>query len=164
MENTGADSASSEQHLFTESDTVHYEAASTGQRFGNYLIDNLLMQFGLSFAVGFLLAQFLMAVSPETAYDWFGEGEGRWGVSYLIGLLDYLLYYTVCEKLFRGYTLGKLITGTRAVRNDGGELTLKDAFLRSLSRMVPFEALSLWIGGGLWHDRWTNTTVIKTRR
>lgn len=125
MENTGV-ASSSEQHLFTENDVLHYKAASTGQRFGNYLIDNLPTQFGLSFAVGFLLARLLMAVSPETAYNWFGKE--RWDVSYLIGLLDYLLYYTVCEKLFRGYTLGKLITGTRAVRNDGEELTPEDAF------------------------------------
>jgi len=67
----------------------------------------------------------------------------------------------VCEKAFKGRTLGKVISGTRAIRNDGGELTLKDALLRSLSRLVPFEVFSGF--GTPWHDSWTNTQVIKAR-
>ncbi len=63
-------------------------------------------------------------------------------MAYILVLLNYLLYYTVCEKAFKGYTLGKLVSGTRAIRDDGGELTLKDAFLRSASRLVPLEFLS----------------------
>jgi uncharacterized RDD family membrane protein YckC len=83
-------------------------------------------------------------------------------ILYLVGILNYLLYYTFCEKVFKGYTLGKLITGTRAIRDDGNELTFKDAILRSLSRLVPFEALSAF-GYSPWHDSWTKTTVIKSR-
>ena len=82
--------------------------------------------------------------------------------TYLIAILNYLFYYTLCEKLFRGYTLGKLITGTRAVKENGQELSFTDAILRSLSRMVPFEAFSAF-GGHPWHDRWTKTMVIKSR-
>jgi hypothetical protein len=59
--------------------------------------------------------------------------------------------------------LGKLITGTRAIREDGVELNFKDAFLRSLSRLVPFEPFSIWSGNGIWHDSWTKTMVIKSR-
>ena len=62
--------------------------------------------------------------------------------AYMIVIVNYLVYYTICEKAFKGYTLGKLITGTRAIREDGNELTFKDALLRSLSRMVPFEGFS----------------------
>ncbi|ODT91451.1 MAG: hypothetical protein ABS85_12565 [Sphingobacteriales bacterium SCN 48-20] len=83
--------------------------------------------------------------------------------SYEIVLISYLLYYSICEKVFKGYTLGKLLSGTRAIRADGGELTFKDAFLRSLSRLVPFEQFSIWSGNGLWHDSWTKTRVIKAR-
>jgi uncharacterized RDD family membrane protein YckC len=64
--------------------------------------------------------------------------------------------------LFGGRTLGKLITGSKAVREDGTSLTWKDACLRSLSRMVPFEPFSA-LGGAPWHDRWTKTTVVRTR-
>jgi uncharacterized RDD family membrane protein YckC len=83
-------------------------------------------------------------------------------VSYVIFICNYLFYYTLCEKLFRGYTLGKFITGTRAIREDDEELTFKDALLRSLCRIVPLEVLSA-LAGFPWHDRWTKTKVVKTR-
>ncbi|HEX2627520.1 MAG TPA: RDD family protein, partial [Chitinophagaceae bacterium] len=68
-----------------------------------------------------------------------------------------------CEKLFQGYTIGKLLTGTRAVRNDGKELTWKDAIVRSLCRMIPFEVLS-GFAYRPWHDSITKTTVVQVRR
>lgn len=153
--------AATETHLFDENELDPHQDASTGQRFVNYLVDALLMEFALGFATGYLVAKFLMAVSPETAYAWFGKDTLL--ASYVLGIINHLIYYTFSEKAFRGYTLGKLVTGTRAIREDGGELTLRNAFLRSLCRIVPFEALSIWFGDGLWHDRWTKTRVVKTR-
>jgi uncharacterized RDD family membrane protein YckC len=147
--------------LFEDGEFVEYHEASTGQRFVNYLIDYLLMSFVIAFATTYLLIELLMVTSPETAYNLFNETN--YLATYIIALINHLLYYTVCEKLFRGYTLGKLVSGTRAIREDGGELTFKDAFLRSLSRLVPFEPFSIWFGNGIWHDAWTKTKVIKTR-
>lgn len=150
--------------LAEESNVFQFEFASTGQRFLNYLIDNLLMRYGLSYitgtAVGFLLA----SISPEFTRELFyGQNYlSLFLVAYIIGVFNYTIYYTLCEKLFKGYTLGKLITGTRAIKNDGSELTFKDAILRSLSRLVPFEPFS-GFGGHPWHDQWTNTMVIKSR-
>jgi uncharacterized RDD family membrane protein YckC len=137
--------------------------ASTGQRFLNFLIDNLLMRFGLSFLtgagmgviLGLLFPEYILRVSENP------EGVDLLLLAYLIWIINTLLYYTICEKGFKGYTLGKLITGTRAIRNDGNELTFKDALLRSLCRLVPFEWLSGF--GYPWHDSWTNTMVIKSR-
>jgi uncharacterized RDD family membrane protein YckC len=153
------------EHLFTDEDIFQYEEASTGQRFLNYLIDALLMQYGLGLATGYLLAKILISLAPDLAYTLFIE-EGTFSflfLNYLLSMLNYLIYYTFCEKAFRGYTLGKLITGTRAIRQDGKELTFKDTLLRSLARMVPFEPFSIWGGNGIWHDRWTKTMVIKSR-
>ncbi len=155
-----------EQHLFTGQDVISLEDASTGQRFLNYLIDAILMQYGLAFATVYLLVQFLMAFSPNTAYELFGDDRSTGNTilaSYLLAIVNYLIYYTLAEKAFKGYTLGKLVTGTRAIREDGADLTWKDAFLRTISRLVPFEPLSIWFGNGLWHDRWTKTIVVKSR-
>jgi uncharacterized RDD family membrane protein YckC len=148
-------------------DHVEHTMATQGQRFLNWLIDNLFMRFALSLATGYLLGYILMALAPEfltkVAYEIDGEKTWRfWLLSFLLGYFNYIVYYTICEKGFKGYTLGKLITGTRAIRMDGQELTLKDAFLRSLSRMVPFEAFS-GFSEQPWHDKWTKTTVIKAR-
>ena len=54
------------------------------------------------------------------------------------------------------------MNGTRAVNEDGTRITFKTALLRSLSRLVPFEAFSA-LGANPpypWHDRWTGTYVI----
>lgn len=155
-------SASEQQDLFTEGEFVSYTEASTAQRFVNYLTDMLLMRFGISYITSDLLLRFLMAVSPRTASTLFSE-ESYLVAGYVIAALNHLLYYTFCEKAFRGYTLGKFVSGTRVIREDGDELTLKDAFLRSLCRLVPFEAFSIWFGNGPWHDVWTKTKVIQTR-
>ena len=137
--------------------------ASTGQRFVNWLVDNLLMRFGLSYLTGMALGYAINNFFPDYALRISYEQDpfDLYLIAYVLVLLNYLLYYTVCEKAFKGYTLGKLVSGTRAIREDGGELTLKDAFLRSLSRLVPFEALSGF--GRPWHDSWTRTHVIQVR-
>ena len=140
-----------------------YEHATQGQRFLNYLIDNLLIRFALGYATGYVVAAALNALFPQFMYEVvFGENRFLYYLLvYTIAILDYIIYYTLCEKFFRGHTLGKLITGTRAIRTDGEELTFKNALLRSLSRAVPFEVFS---GFGVpWHDAWTDTMVVKTR-
>jgi|SRR5688572_29784208 len=143
---------------------IKYTEASLGQRFLNFLIDNLLMRYGLSYLTGTAIGYLLVAVAPDFAYDLFSD-ESSWNLillSYIFGIFNYTIYYTFCEKIFHGYTLGKLITGTRAVRQDGEELTFKNALLRSLSRLVPFEPFSAF-GRRPWHDEWTDTMVIKSR-
>ncbi|MEI9809494.1 MAG: RDD family protein [Bacteroidota bacterium] len=145
-------------------DHIQYKVAATGQRFVNWLIDNILMQYGLSYltgsAVGYLIGTFFPEYAQKIIYD-----QSTWDLfvlGYAIAIFNYLVYYTICEKAFKGYTLGKLITGTKAIREDGGELTFKDALLRSLCRLVPFEAFS-GFGDKPWHDAWTKTQVIQVR-
>jgi uncharacterized RDD family membrane protein YckC len=153
-----------QQDIFAEQDIYQYEHASTGQRFLNFLVDNLLMRFGLSRLTGYVVGWFLAKFFPNFYLDMiYSRGVEFYITLYLIAIFNYVIYYTFCEKVFNGYTLGKLITGTRAINEDGSELTLKGAFLRTVSRLVPFETLSIWFGYGLWHDSWTKTMVIKTR-
>lgn len=137
--------------------------ATRAQRSLNFLIDNLLMRFGLSFLTGAGVGVLLALLFPEYMLR-LSESPESFDLllfAYLIWIVNTLLYYTICEKGFKGYTLGKLITGTRAIRNDSNELTFKDALLRSLCRLVPFEWLSGF--GYPWHDNWTKTMVIKSR-
>jgi uncharacterized RDD family membrane protein YckC len=166
METNSHIPTATETHLFEDTELYSYEDASNGQRFVNFFVDGLLLRLGLSYATSSLVIELLLATKPELAYEWFAEDVPKLTsiiVSYAMGSINYLFYYTLCEKAFKGYTLGKLISGTRAIRQDGGELTFKDAFLRSLSRLVPFEQFSIWSGNGLWHDAWTKTRVIVSR-
>jgi uncharacterized RDD family membrane protein YckC len=143
---------------------IQYTPATTGQRFLNFLIDNLLMRFALSYFTATIVGFFLGSLFPEFTSSLINGGNqlGLLLLAYIIAIFNYLVYYTFCEKVFNGYTLGKLITGTKALREDGTPLTFKDSFMRSLVRLVPFEPFS-GFGGYPWHDGWTKTKVIKSR-
>ena len=143
--------------LFSDLDLIESRTASMGQRFLNLLID-IVAFYVLNIAFDFIF----IAVARDSAMDYLNAIQSSRLFAMLVGSLFLIIYYFVCEKAFRGKTLGKLITGTKAVRDDGTELTVKDAFLRSLSRIVPFEFFS-GFAYAPWHDKWTNTTVIKTR-
>ena len=139
-----------------------YSHATQRQRLLNLIIDNVLMRLTLTYGTGLVVGKILMAIFPELMFRIFNENGkiGLYVLAFLIVIINYLVYYTLCEKLFRGQTIGKLFTGTKAIRNDGEELTFKDALLRSLCRLIPFEVFS---GFGVpWHDSLTNTMVVKT--
>lgn len=76
-----------------------------------------------------------------------------------IGLL--VAFYSLSEIIFQGRTIGKFITGTKAINEAGTDMDPKTILLRSLSRIVPFEAFSA-LGNPCrpWHDKWTRTYVI----
>jgi uncharacterized RDD family membrane protein YckC len=135
-----------------------------GQSFVNFFVDNLLMRFALAYVSGTIIGTIMALISPEFFEAAIAKENvgGFLLLAYFIGSLNYLVYYTLCEKLFRGYTLGKLVTGTRAIRSNGAELRFKDCLLRSFCRLVPLEVLS-GFGGRPWHDSWTNTMVIKVK-
>lgn len=127
--------------------------ASTGKRFLNYLID-MVAFYALCYVMGLLLALAapgLFASESQTTF-----------ISYIIAILIILAYYTALEGS-TGKSFGKMITGTKVVTEEGYKITYKDAFLRTLSRLVPFEGFSIFMGSGMWHDRWTQTQVVEGR-
>ena len=130
-----------------------YIPADKGLRFANLIIDTIAFYI-LIFLFGMLLA----VIAPEMFSD---EGDVSPSLTLnLFVIIIYLLYFILMEGLFKGKTLGKLITGTRAVKEDGSSITIGDAFKRTLSRFVPFEPLSA-LGYRPWHDKWTDTVVVK---
>ena len=89
----------------------------------------------------------------------FLDGDIKKGGIYIF---SFLMYYTLFEWFTNGKTIGKYITKTRAIKDNGELLTLKEAFMRSLIRLIPIEIFVCIITdyGYGWHDRWTNTIVI----
>ncbi|WP_276132534.1 RDD family protein [Polluticoccus soli] len=84
-------------------------------------------------------------------------------LAYLCNSFFMFVLYLLFEGSTKGRTPGKLVTGTRAVREDNTPITWDDAVIRSLFRFIPFEALSAFSSNGLWHDRLSKTRVVKTR-
>lgn len=154
-----------QQDLFVEEDLLNLQEANAGRRFANMLIDSIAVNYTINLLTGFVIAYVLYQLAPDTAYSVFVERDFSVYLVflYLTAFLNSFIYYTICEKVFKGQTLGKLITGTKAVRYDGTDLTWRDAALRSVIRYVPFEALSIWFGNGLWHDTWSKTMVVRKR-
>lgn len=137
----------------------NFALASKGKRFTNYLID-LVGYMILSGVIGVLIGILFYDESDfyaEETID-FSNAIAEW----LFGALIITTYYTCLEYFFKGKTLGKLITKTRAVTVDNNQLNFIDAFKRSLCRLIPFEAFSFLGDDALgWHDTIPNTKVIE---
>lgn len=146
--------------VFDEVNQEYYpEPVSLGRRFTNYIIDSiayLISYYLLLFIIGLLLG--FAGKTQEDVVELFSD---RLLMS-LLGLVTYVGAYTVMEGATRGRSPGKVITGTIAVKEDLSRVTWKDAFLRSLCRMVPFEPVSMFADHP-WHDKWTGTTVVKRK-
>jgi uncharacterized RDD family membrane protein YckC len=129
--------------------------ASSGKRFANYIIDLLL--FYLLAAIIIFLAAMLNTSSFEDAE----ETSILNILDRILYLLLYGIYMFVVEALFKGKSLGKLITGTRAVNLDGSRISITTALGRGMSRAVPFNELSaLGSPPHPWHDKWNKSLVI----
>lgn len=133
-------------------------SADKGVRFLNFLIDWCL-GLVVVYAAGYCLGAVLVLTNPNIG-EWIAANQVLFKLfNYSYGYLVIVLFYSLQEGLLKGRTIGKLITGTVAIREDGQPLTWGDVFGRSFSRIVPFEPFS---GFSVpWHDTWTNTTVVK---
>ena len=144
-----------------DSTPIIFPEASNGLRFANMLIDYLMI-----FAVTFIVTLILGVISAFMQIPFMnfigGEDITSKLLHYTYSYICYVLIYTLSEGIFKGRTLGKLITGTKAITEDGNTITWKDAFMRSLCRIIPFEAFSAF-GNQLWHDRLTKTKVVVIR-
>jgi len=153
MENTYDDTVSGQDVLADFE--INLQLANAGKRFANYLID--LVVFYLVTAL-LLALYYIIARSGQIPEDDnpLGSITDR-----LVSMLMYAILSGLIEGLFKGKSLGKLITRTRAVNMDGTNISFKTAFLRGLSRIVPFEPFSA-LGSPThpWHDKWTDTYVI----
>ncbi len=127
-------------------DNVQNKTATQGERLANYFIDSFaiwLIAIGLIF---FLSASGLNAGLSELEF-------------YLVYFLVTVLYYTLFET-YAGKTLGKFITKTRIVDENGFQPSMNTVLIRTLCRFIPFEAFSFLVSPIGWHDRISKTYVI----
>ncbi len=145
MENTILDNLVDERE-------IDLTPASTGKRFLNYLIDVIAYYFVVIVIVMGTMFSGNQSIAEEAASESL--------LANVFALLLFFAYYTVMEATFDGKTLGKFITRTRAVRDDGSALGWDKAALRSICRFIPFEPFSLLGGGRGWHDSIAKTVVV----
>jgi hypothetical protein len=76
--------------------------ASAGQRFVNWLIDNLLMRFGLSYLTGTVVGFGMAKLFPEytTKIIYSSDQSELILIGLIIVIFNYLTYYTFLRKSF----------------------------------------------------------------
>lgn len=130
------------------------QLASQMQRLGTYVIDQVVVQ---------IIAGIIGATFGAVASLAGSSPPGIQAVAMVLGVLASVSYYFVMELAFQR-TVGKLVVGTRVVNLEGGRPTTGQVLGRSFIRMVPFEPFSFLSATPVgWHDRWSETRVIRTR-
>ncbi len=131
---------------------LEYCRAGSSKRLANYIID--LVAF---YVMMFFVAMLIEIASPGLV----SENNIDSLVDRILTMCLYAVVMFVIEAAFQGKSLGKLITGTKAVNIYGEAPTFTQLLQRNFIRAVPFNALSA-LGSPCtpWHDRWSNTYVI----
>ena len=131
-------------------------------RFANVIID-----YAVSYLViVFLFSAILIAYSFLAGTDYAANADTIAGIPRLLdriitGVFYALLMFLV-EFATSGRSLGKFITGTMVVKEDGSTPTSNDFLKRNFSRIVPFDTFS-FLGTLGWHDSWSDTRVVKRK-
>lgn len=84
-------------------------------------------------------------------------------IGYGILLCSYLGYYYFMETKYQK-TIAKFITKTKVVNNDGNKPNSSDILRRTLYRLIPFDRISFLFSANGFHDRLSETTLIKDKR
>ena len=126
-------------------------SAGLGARFLNFIIDSIISRVVATVLAGVVLGMM-------------GSSEYSGLVSILLVLGGIGGYYVVFESAF-GWTVGKLITGTRVVRADGDKPNVPQIIGRTFARFIPFEPFSVAFGSSNngWHDSLSGTRVVRVR-
>ena len=126
--------------------------AGLGARFLNFVIDSVLVMVFGAIAVGVM-----MVVRGEAAPSDLAANA--------VAIATMIAYYVAFEGFF-GWTIGKLVTGTRVKSLVGRKPGFLQIVGRTAARFIPFEAFSLLFGGAktAWHDSMSGTRVVRVRR
>lgn len=131
--------------------------ASKGKRFSTYLIDFVAVYI-ISFLIGIIATILYIAFKWDTLLIWIANMDLFRRL--LFGALINIFYFGLSET-FSGRTLGKLICGTKVIMEDGSRPSTTVIFMRTLCRLIPFEAFTfLGETGRGWHDTLSDTYVV----
>lgn len=133
--------------------------ADKGRRFVNFIID-----YAVNYLIWIAVIILLVLVRNIWEIDLVSfiveEDATSRLLRAVLWLTTYVLSYTFIEGISKGRSLGKLITGTIAIKDDGTQISLSDAFKRSLCRLIPFDTIIV-LAFEPWHDTVPKTKVVR---
>lgn len=136
--------------------------ASKGKRFANFIIDYII-QIIIGAGIGVVIALFAEFTGNYTIYDLVVETENHL-FDYIFGFAILFIYYISIESL-TSRSIGKYITQTKVILEDGSKPAFLDIFIRTLCRLIPFELFSfLGKDGKGWHDSISKTLVVDVKK
>jgi uncharacterized RDD family membrane protein YckC len=144
--------STSSSFLFETPENVHvrYDVAGLGTRFVAWFVDQVVVWL-LTFLL--FVALLVAGLSFDSVF-WELDGrdteESNRMVLYLVGIMALVwgfgsfLYFTCCELLLRGQTIGKRSTKIRVVKADGFQLDAVSIVVRNLFRVLD-QLPPMWI-------------------
>lgn len=139
---------------------TEYMMASHGKRIANYLIDLVMVQISV-FLFGIVLGILALLFDTTAFIDWLRTMNPFQSLA--LWVLFVITYFGLFESLTQR-TVGKYITGTMVVMEDGTTPEPRVSFLKALCRLIPFEQFTFFgtPPNGL-HDRLTKTLVVNVK-
>ena len=123
------------------------------KRFLTFVIDRAVL-YGIFFFWGLIAGATGLGLDLlyEIAYNRF--------LDILVTVVVYVAYCGILEYA-SGKTIGKILVGTRVVKEDGSKPDLVTIIKRSLCRIIPFDAFSFLSNNPRgWHDSFSDTIVV----
>lgn len=120
-------------------------------RFWNYIIDKFFI-FLISFIIIFIVNKGNLNDQSNELNDW---------AHTFILIAVSIIYYISLEYYFNK-SIGKYFSNTIVVNLDGTKPNFETIIFRTLSRFIPFDALSFLFGDTGFHDRFSDTKLIKS--
>lgn len=81
-------------------------------------------------------------------------------LGYLLLFISFMGYYTFMETKYQK-TIGKFMTKTKVVNKNGSKPEVGDIVRRTFYRLIPFDRISFLFAPNGFHDRLSDTTIIK---
>jgi len=122
--------------------------ADKGLRVGNFIADTIVLS-----VIVLALTYIMYVYFPGTA-------ERSSPAFDILFSVVFFCYYFLFE-LFFGKTIGKMLTKTIVVDQNGNKPRALRLIIRTLLRMIPVEGLSFLFGNYGLHDLLSKTTVVK---
>jgi len=120
-------------------------------RFIHFIIDTIIVHI-ITFLLIFIMI-FLLNVKSE-----FIES-----IVFLSLFLIFISYYYFMEVIFQK-TIAKFITKTKVVTNNGNKPNKSDILVRTFCRLIPLDPISFLFTRNGFHDRLSNTIIIKDNK
>ena len=121
------------------------KSVSTSTRFIHLVVDTIA--FYILAILLFMILHFIVNITNDA-------------IVYVVIFMAFFLYYGYMETKYQK-TIGKFITKTKVINIDGSKPESSDIIRRTFCRLIPFDQLSFLFTENGFHDRLSETTIIK---